>query len=94
MTFTINKKHSKSTIKVSRNSAKTCPKLNDIANIVVVSLLSNLDRFHTNCNASSIYVQQKFVHRVDAQLIFKNVSGNKKVYTKFKSEKITEANTP
>ena len=62
-------------------------------NIVAVSLLSNLDRSHTNSNASNIYVEQKFVCRVGVQLNFKNVRRNKNVYTKCKSEKITEADS-
>ena len=52
-----------------------------MTNIIVISLLSNLDRSHTNCNASiyafNIYVEQKFVCRVDVQLIF-NMSGEMK----------------
>ena len=92
MTFTINKEYSKSTIKAPRNSAKTCPELNkpqiDIKSIVVVSLFSNLDRSHTQCNASSKYLEQTFVCRVNVQLIFKNVRRNKKLYTECKSEKI------
>ena len=63
-----------------------------MADIAVVSL-SNLDRFHTNCNASSIYIEQKFVCRFDYELIFKNVRRNKKVYTKCKSKKITKADS-
>ena len=65
--------------------------------IVVVSLLSNLGRSHTNCNASiytsGIYVEQKFMCRVDVRLIFKKVRRNKKVYTKCKSENITEGDS-
>ena len=84
-------------MKVPRNSAKTCPKLkkteNDTTDIVVVSLLSNLDRSHTQFNASSIYLEQTFVCIVDVQLIFKNTRRNKKVYTKCKSEKIPEADS-
>ena len=66
-----------------------------MTDIAVVSLLSNLDRSHTNCNASSIYVEHKFESKVDVQLIFKikNVRRNKKVYTKCKSEKITEGDS-
>ena len=56
--------------------------------IVVVSLLSNLDRSYTQRNASSIYLH---VFIIDVQLIFKNPRRNKKVYTKCKSEKIPEA---
>ena len=37
---------------------------------------------------SSIYLEQTFVFRVNVQLIFKNVRRNKKVYTRWKSEKI------
>ena len=40
-----------------------------------------MDRFHTQCNGSSIYFEQTFVCRVHGQLIFKNVRRNKKVYT-------------
>ena len=58
--------------------------------IVVVSLLSNLDRSHTKCSASNIYLEQTFVYRGDIQLTFKIVRGNKKVYTKCKSEKTTK----
>ena len=57
----------------------------------MTNLLSNLDTPRVNCNASSIYLEQKFVCRVNVQLIFKNVRRNKKVHTKCKSEKITEA---
>ena len=64
-----------------------------MADIVVVSLLSNLDRSHTQYDASSIYLEQTFVCRVDIQLIFKNIRRNKKVYTKCKSEKIPEADS-
>ena len=85
----MNKEYSKSTTKTLQNSAKTCPNLTtfqqDISDILVVSLLPNLDRSHTQCMASSIYVEQKFVCKV--QLIFKNVRRNKKIYTKCKSEK-------
>ena len=52
-----------------------------------------MDRFQTQCNASSIYLEQTFVYRVDIQLIFKNVSKNKKAYTKSKSEKIPDADS-
>ena len=38
--------------------------------IVVVSI-GNLDRSHTQCNATSIYLEQTVVCRVDIQLIFK-----------------------
>ena len=62
-----------------------------MTNTVVVSLLSNLDRSYTNCNASiytpSIYFEQKFVCRVDIELIFKSVRRNKEVYTRCKSKK-------
>ena len=62
-----------------------------MTDIAVVSLLSNLDRSQTQCNASSVYREQTFACRVDAQLIFKNVKRNKKVYTKYKSEIIPNA---
>ena len=61
--------------------------------IVFVSLLSNLNMSHTQCNASSIYLEQTFVCRVDVRLIFKNVRRNKKAYTKRKSDKIREENS-
>ena len=57
----------------------------------MANLLSNLDTSHINCNACSTYLEQKFVCRVNVQLIFKNVGRNKKVRTKCKSEKINEA---
>ena len=44
----------------------------------MVSLLSNVDRSHTQCNASSIYLEQRFVCSVDVQLIFKNIRRNKR----------------
>ena len=54
---------------------RTVPSLpkpvNDMTEIVVVSLLSNLDRSHTQCNASSIHPEQKFMCIVDVQLILK-----------------------
>ena len=82
MTFTINKGYSKSTIRAPRNSAKTSPKLTKTSKRygrhVMVSLLSNVDRSHTQCNASSIYLEQRFVCRVDVQLIFKNIRRNKR----------------
>ena len=59
--------------------------------IVVASLLSNLDRSHTKCNAPSICLEQTLVCRVEVQLIFKNVSRNKKVYAKCKSEKTNKS---
>ena len=43
-----------------------------MTDIVVVSLLSSLDRSHTQYNASSIYFEQTFVCINDVQLIFKN----------------------
>ena len=64
-----------------------------MSDIVVVHLLSNLDRFLTQCSASSIKLEQTFVCRVDVHVIFtvfKNVRRNKKVYTKCKSEKTPE----
>ena len=59
----------------------------------MVSLLSNLDRPHTKYNASRKYLEQTFVFRVDAQLIFKNVRRNKNVYAKCKSEKIPDVDS-
>ena len=58
-----------------------------MTDIVVVSLLLHLDRSNTQVNASSIYLEQTFVCRVDIQLVFKNMRRNKKVYTKCNSEK-------
>ena len=62
-----------------------------MAEIVLISLLSNLDKSHTQCNVSSIYLEQTFVYGADVQLIFKNVMRNKKIYTK--SGKILEADS-
>ena len=59
---------------------------------LLIALL-NLDRFHTQCNAYNIYFEQIFVCRVDVQLTFKNVRRNEKVYTKYESEKIPEADS-
>ena len=91
MTFTINKEYSKSKTKTPSNSAKTCTKLTKtskrMADIVGVALLPNFDKSYTQCKASSIYLEQTFVGRVDVQLIFENVGRNKKVYNKCKSEK-------
>ena len=39
--------------------------------IVVVSPLSNVDRCHTQCSGSSIFLEQTFVCRVDVQLVLK-----------------------
>ena len=66
---------------------------NDVTYIVVVSLLSNVDRSHTQWNASSIDLEQTFVSRVHVQLIFENVRRNRKLYTKCKSEKIPETDS-
>ena len=49
-----------------------------MTDIVAVSLLSNLDRSYTRRNASSIYLEQILVCRVDVQLIFKNVRKSKR----------------
>ena len=72
MTLTMNKDNSNSTVKALRNSAKTFPKLtkplNDRTNIVVVSLLSNLDRSHANCNANSIYIAIAIVYTLSRNL--------------------------
>ena len=62
-----------------------------MTDIVAVSLLPNLDGSQTQCNASSVYLEQTFVCRVHVQLISKNVKRNKKSCTKCKSEKIPEA---
>ena len=64
-----------------------------MTDIAVVSLLSNFDRSHTQCNDSSIYLEQAFKCRVEIQLIFKIVIKNKKVYTKCKSEKTHEVDS-
>ena len=39
-----------------------------MTDIAMVSLLSNLDKSHNQCNASSIYLEQIFVSKVDLQL--------------------------
>ena len=39
-----------------------------MTDIAMVSLLSNLDKSHNQCNASSIYLEQIFVSKVDPQL--------------------------
>ena len=59
-----------------------------MADIVVVSELSNLDRFHTQCNVPIILLEKTFVCSFDIQLVLKNVRRNKRVYNKCKSEKI------
>ena len=64
-----------------------------MADIVMVFLLSHLDRSYTKCNRFSIYLEQTFACRVDVQLIFKTVRRNKKVYTKRKSEEISEVDS-
>ena len=64
-----------------------------MTDIDVVSPLSNLDRSHTLSNASSKYLEQTFVCRVDAQLIFDNLRRNKKVYAQCKFEKIPKADS-
>ena len=51
------------------------------------TLLPNFDKSYTQYKASSIYLEQTFVGRVDVQLIFENVGRNKRVYNKCKSEK-------
>ena len=58
--------------------------------IAMVPLLSNLDRTHTQCNASSIYLEETFPCRVDFQLIYINVKRRKKVYIQCKSKKNTQ----
>ena len=78
--------------KIVQRPAQNQPKpQNDKTDVVVVSLLSKLYRSHTQCNVSSIYLEQIFACRVDVQLIFKKVRRNKKIYTKCKSEKISGA---
>ena len=54
--------------------------------IVVVSVLSNLDMLHIQWDAFSIHFENTFVCRVDVQSVFKNVGRNKEVYTTCKSE--------
>ena len=49
-----------------------------MTDIAVLSLISNLDRSQIQCNASSIYLEQTFVCRVDTQLTFENVKRNKR----------------
>ena len=39
----------------------------------------------THYDASSIYLEQIFVCRVDTQLLFEDVRRNKKIYFKYKS---------
>ena len=39
-----------------------------MTDIAMVSLLSNLDKSHNQCNAFSIYLEQTFVCKVDLQL--------------------------
>ena len=39
------------------------------------------------------YLEEIFVRRLDVQLIFKNVTGNQKVYTECKYEKIPETDS-
>ena len=74
-----------------QRATQTLPRpLNDTTDIVVVFLLTNLHRYHTQCNAYSIYLEQTFVSRVDVKLIFKNDRRNKEVYTKCRSKKIPE----
>ena len=94
MTFAVNKEnkeYSKSAIKGPRSSAKSSPKLTKTSKrhgrhccgIPVI-------RCYTQCNVSSIYLEQTFVCTFDVQLIFKNARRNKKVYTKCKPEKSPE----
>ena len=42
-----------------------------MTDIAMVSLLSNLDKSHNQCNASSIYLEQTFLCKVDLQLNFR-----------------------
>ena len=82
MTFTINNEYSESTTQAPRNSTKICPKLTKSSkrhdNHCCGIPVANWDKFHTNCNTSSIQLEQKFMCRVDVQLFFKNVRRNKK----------------
>ena len=64
-----------------------------MTDIAVVCLMSNLDRSHTQSTTSSIYLKETFECRVDIQVICKNVWKNQKIYTKCKSEKISEADS-
>ena len=42
-----------------------------MTDIAMVYLLSNLDKSHNQCNASSIYLEQTFLCKVDLQLNFR-----------------------
>ena len=42
-----------------------------MTDIAMVSLLSNLDKSHNQYNASSIYLEQTFLCKVDLQLNFR-----------------------
>ena len=57
--------------------------------IAMVCLFSNLDRFYTQCNVSSIYFEQTFVCGVLGEIFRRN----KKVSTECKSENIPEADS-
>ena len=59
---------------------------NDMTDIVLVWLLSNLDMPPPNAMLL-VYIMKSWRDRVHVQLIFKNVTRDKKVYTKYKSEK-------
>ena len=65
-----------STMKAPRKSAKICPKL------------TKTSKQHDRHCCNAPVVKQIFVCRVDIPLIFKNVRRRKKVYNKYKSEKI------
>ena len=69
--ITRNKEFSKSTVKAPINIANTCPnypkRQKDTTHTFVVSLLSNLDWSHTQCNASSIDLEQAYAWRVELQ---------------------------
>ena len=58
-----------------------------MSDITLLSPFSNLDRYHTQCHASILYLEELSV-RVYIQLSSKNHRRKKKVYTTWKSEKI------
>ena len=93
MTFTVNKEYSKSTKQAPRNTAKASPKLNKPSKRhnrhCCDILVAKFGQVPHPCEM----LEQTFVCRYDVQLILKNVGRNKEVYTKYKSEKIPEADS-
>ena len=85
--------------KSTKKCAKACPKLkktskwHDRCNCGIPVVKSGQVRSDIQRNASSIHIEHTFLCKVDVQLIFKSVKRNEKVYTKRKSEKITEADS-